>query len=156
MVKQTRNAVGASTFNPMSYCSLCWWVSMKIQSYGLSIHGITCLLCRVQSANSRANPSSIEITWYLGKNCRSVRTVHFISPWLWMKNQSYKLSVDPHVDPHAAAHECHAESAHAHANLSSIEITWYLGKNCTSVGTGHFIVLEYRWRKWNSGTILLQ
>jgi hypothetical protein len=31
------------------------------------------------------------------------------------------------------------QSADAHANLSSIEILWYLGKNCTSVGTVHII-----------------
>jgi hypothetical protein len=67
-----------------------------------------------------------------------------------MKNQSYKLSVDPHVDPHAAAHVCCAErpSAYARANLSSIEILWYLGKNCTSAGTVHIIssLLEYPFR----------
>jgi hypothetical protein len=31
------------------------------------------------------------------------------------------------------------QSAYARANLSSIEIPWYLDNNCTSVGTGHFI-----------------
>jgi hypothetical protein len=39
-------------------------------------------------------------------------------------------------------------SAHARANLSSIEILWYLGKSCTSVGTVHIIgqLLEYPFR----------
>jgi hypothetical protein len=31
------------------------------------------------------------------------------------------------------------QSADARANLSSIEIIWYLGKNYSSVGTRHFI-----------------
>jgi hypothetical protein len=34
----------------------------------------------VQSANARANLSSIEIIWYLGKNCMSVGTVHIMGP----------------------------------------------------------------------------
>jgi hypothetical protein len=33
------------------------------------------------------------------------------------------------------------QSADACANLSSIEIQWYFGKNCTSVGTRHFIAV---------------
>jgi hypothetical protein len=33
-------------------------------------------------------------------------------------------------------------SPDARANLSSIEIIWYLGKNCSSVGTRHFMALH--------------
>jgi hypothetical protein len=32
----------------------------------------------VHSSNARANLSYIEITWYLGKNCMTIRIVHII------------------------------------------------------------------------------
>jgi hypothetical protein len=64
----------------------------------------------VQSADARPNLSSIEILWYLGKNCTSFGTVHIIHPpCVSMKNQSYRLSIDPHVNPHAVSHVCCAE-----------------------------------------------
>jgi hypothetical protein len=34
----------------------------------------------VDSANARANLSSIEILWYLGQNCTSVSTAHIVDP----------------------------------------------------------------------------
>jgi hypothetical protein len=34
----------------------------------------------VLNANARANLSTIEIIWCLGKNCTSVGTVHIIDP----------------------------------------------------------------------------
>jgi hypothetical protein len=37
------------------------------------------------------------------------------------------------------SHKYVVQSADARANLSSIEIIWYLGKNCSSVSTRHFI-----------------
>jgi hypothetical protein len=62
----------------------------------------------VQSADARANLSSIEITWCLGKNCTSVGTVHIIDPWVSICRS---LSIiDPHVRwvsiPHAVSHVC--------------------------------------------------
>jgi hypothetical protein len=36
----------------------------------------------VQSADARANLSSIEIIWCLSKNCTSIGTCHIIDPWV--------------------------------------------------------------------------
>jgi hypothetical protein len=57
----------------------------------------------VQSADARANLSSIEIIWCLGKNCMSVGTVHIIDPWVSIRRS---LSM---IDPHAVSHVCCAE-----------------------------------------------
>jgi hypothetical protein len=51
---------------------------MKIQSYGAEYPWYH--MYAVQSAYARANLSSIEILWYLGKICTSVSTQHFIGP----------------------------------------------------------------------------
>jgi hypothetical protein len=79
-------------------------------------------MCVVQSADTHANLSSIEITWYLGKNCMSVGTGHFIGPCVSIRRS---LSM---IDPHVEAHVC-CQSADAGLILSSIEIIWYLGQN---------------------------
>jgi hypothetical protein len=50
----------------------------EIQSYGAEYPRYHMYV--VQSADARANLSSIETLWYLGRNCTSVRTVHFIGP----------------------------------------------------------------------------
>jgi hypothetical protein len=87
---QTRR-LGASTLNPMSYCSLkvLWELRWKIWSQCMYCNpwsvGDTLLSIdekSMQSANDLSFLSSIEILWYLGKNCRSVGTVHIIDHWV--------------------------------------------------------------------------
>jgi hypothetical protein len=130
------------------------WVSMKIQSYGLSIIH---MLCWVRTLVQISPPliyygiwARIAWAWVL--------FISSVLEYRWNFNRTGCVLM--HMSMHMLQHMYVVQSADACANLSAIEITWYLGKNCMSVSTVHIIhprvSIECTICGWNSGTFTLQ
>jgi hypothetical protein len=106
--------------------------------YDQSTWYITCLLCRVPMTFHFSPPLNL-----YGVGARNAKSselcissiIEYRSAvrWVW----SIHMPVEYRC--HMLSHMYVVQSADAHANLSSIEIIWCLGKNCTSVGTVHII-----------------